>query len=447
MQTHFSPDQYHQPTNQEADNILRSCVHCGLCTATCPTYQLLGDELDSPRGRIYLIKSMLENDQRPNEKVVNHIDRCLGCLACITTCPADVHYGHLLDIGRAHIENRHQRSLYERIMRSTLTTIMGNRYLFLRLMQLAKLWQYISHFLPPVGLLPKKLKQHYQSMMALLPDPLAKQQYFSGNHTPNNKPIARIILLEGCVQSSIAPQINRAAIDLLNHLDIEVIVAPSGLVGECCGALAYHIGKHQQALNKARKMIDLWHTIIQQQSIDAITTTTSGCGTMLKDYGYILRHDSNYQAKAEHIAKISLDISEVISKYAKLDTFVHSPKAYKHIAYHPPCSLTHGQNAATYPIKLLQQAGFDVMLANNIGGCCGSAGMYNILQPEIAKQLQQQKCMDIENALKQCANNHLEQSIIVSSNLGCMMQLKTGSHIPVKHLVEVLLETITLQKE
>jgi glycolate oxidase iron-sulfur subunit len=414
MQTQFSEAQLADPDTAASEKILRACVHCGFCTATCPTYVLLGDELDSPRGRIYLIKDMLENDRPATEKVVKHIDRCLSCLSCMTTCPSGVNYMHLVDHARHHIEKTYTRPLPDRLIRSMLGLVLPRPWLFrlsLRAASLAK---------PLASALPKRLG----TMLGLAP---ARVSAASQNDRPQVFPAQgqrkkRVALLTGCAQRVMAPQINEATIRLLTRHGVEVVVSEGA---GCCGALNHHLG--QDGESYARSNIEAWtKEMARPGGLDAIVINASGCGTTVKDYGFMFRTDPHLAEPAARISSLARDISEVMAEIGLLPPVVQTGQR---VAYHSACSLQHGQSIRTQPKMLLQKAGFEVVDVPEGHLCCGSAGTYNILQPEIATRLRDRK---IENIARTGA------AIVAAGNVGCITQIASAAHIPVVHTVELL---------
>jgi glycolate oxidase iron-sulfur subunit len=419
MQTSFSLAQLADPDVAEADKILRACVHCGFCTATCPTYVLLGDELDSPRGRIYLIKDMLENDRPATEDVVKHIDRCLSCLACMTTCPSGVHYMHLVDHARAHIEETYTRPPVDRLLRAVLARVLPNPRLF-RLSLLAGLaGRLFAPLFAALGLKP------IAAMLRLVPGrPLGPSASEGpGVFPPEGPRKARVALLRGCAQSVLAPSINEAAIRLLRRKGHAVVLA----AGEgCCGSLVHHMGREQQALGQARANIDAWTREIDGEGLDAILITASGCGTTIKDYGYMLRNDPAYAQKAARVSAIAQDISQYL---ASLELGAPSRPGGLKVAYQAACSLQHGQKIVRQPKELLARAGYAMRDIAEAHLCCGSAGTYNILQPVIAARLRDRK---VANILATGAD------VIATGNIGCMTQIAPATALPVVHTVELL---------
>ena len=373
MQTGFTLAQLSDPDMAGSEKILRACVHCGFCTATCPTYVLRGDELDSPRGRIYLIKAMLEGGGAVDERTVKHIDRCLSCLSCMTTCPSGVHYMHLVDHGRAHIARRHRRPFAERALRSLLALVLPRPWLFRLALIGAGLARPLAALLPGrlkgmVGLAPRTLPS---------PSPVDRPQVFAATGARR----MRVALLQGCAQQVIAPSINEATIRLLRRHGCEVVVA--GGTG-CCGALVHHMGKTESSHDAAIRNVAAWSREIERGGLDAIVVNASGCGTTLKDYGYMLRNDEEWAARAARVSAIAKDASEVL---ATLDLRIAPPSGRLRIAYHAACSLKHGQKITREPKTLLSAAGFEVVEIPEGHLCCGSAGTYNLLQPEIAAAL------------------------------------------------------------
>ncbi|AWM05366.1 glycolate oxidase subunit GlcF [Bradyrhizobium symbiodeficiens] len=425
MKTEFSLAQLADPDIAEADKILRACVHCGFCTATCPTYVLLGDELDSPRGRIYLIKEMLEKDQAPTAEVVKHVDRCLSCLACMTTCPSGVNYMHLVDQARVRIEQRYQRPLAERLLRQVLAFVLPDPQRFRISMVLARLARPLAVFLPtPRPSATPGLIQRLKAMLALAPNRLPPRGALPGSvFAALGKKRGRVALLQGCAQQVLAPRINQAAISLLTRHGIEVVLVRDE---QCCGALTHHLGNDQDALARARANITAWQREAAGEGLDAILVTTSGCGTVIKDYGYLLREDKAFAADAAKVSALAKDITEYIAGLgleptARQDNIV--------VAYHSACSLQHGQKITTLPKELLSKNGFVVKDVPESHLCCGSAGTYNILQPELAGRLRDRKVANIAS---------VKPDMIAAGNIGCMVQIASGTSVPVVHTIELL---------
>jgi glycolate oxidase iron-sulfur subunit len=418
MQTSFTPEQLLDPHVAESEKILRRCVHCGFCTATCPTYVTLGDELDSPRGRIYLIKDMLENDRAADEQVVTHIDRCLSCLSCVTTCPSGVDYMHLVDHARIHIENTYRRPLADRLIRSLLAAVLPYPARFRTALSLARLGR-------PFGPLLKRIKplRPLAAMLELAPraaPPAGSAPAIS--QIPNAERRGRVAILTGCAQPVLDPGINAATYRLLSRLGVEV-VSPQG--EGCCGALVHHMGREEQALDFARSNVDVWTREIETGGLDAIIITTSGCGTTIKDYGHMLRLDPAYADKAATVSALAKDITEYLFT---LDLAKLEPKKLT-VTYHSACSMQHGQKIVAAPKQLLKAAGFTVRDPAEGHLCCGSAGTYNILQPEISGQLKARKVRNIEAT---------KPDVIATGNIGCITQIASGTAIPIVHTVELL---------
>ena len=415
MQTSFTLAQLADPDIAASEKILRACVHCGFCIATCPTYLLDGNELDSPRGRIYLIKDMLENDRPATAEVALHIDRCLSCLACMTTCPSGVHYMHLVDHARVHIEHTYRRPRGERLLRAMLAKLMPYPRRFQLALAAAILGKPFALLAQAVGL--KRLA----AMLRLAPwrgphRPLAPQIFPAAG--PRRK--GRVVLLAGCVNDVLAPQINAAAIRVLTRSGVEVVVAEGA---GCCGSLVHHMGRKEEALSQARANIDAWAAL---EGLDAIVITTSGCGTTVKDYGFMLRTDPAYAERAGKVAGLARDISEYL---AALPLAADQSAPGLVVAYHAACSLQHGQRVTRQPKELLVKLGFQVKDVPDGHLCCGSAGTYNILQPDIARRLRERKVGTIEG---------LRPDVIAAGNIGCMTQIAAGTKLPAVHTVELI---------
>ncbi|CAM3922075.1 glycolate oxidase subunit GlcF [Phaeobacter inhibens] len=414
MQTTFSEKQLRDPGTQRANEILRSCVHCGFCTATCPTYQVLGDELDSPRGRIYLIKDMLENERVPDAKTVKHIDRCLSCLACMTTCPSGVHYMHLVDHARAYIDKHYNRPWSDRALRWLLARILPYPGRFRLALIGAKLAQPFKRLVPDARL---------RAMLDMLPrhiPPVSRNddpQSFAAK-APRRK---RVALMTGCAQKALNTDINDATIRLLTRLGCEVVVAAGA---GCCGALTHHMGREEESHATAAKNIRAWTDEIDGQGLDAIVVNTSGCGTTVKDYGHMFRNDALAE-DAARVSALAMDISELLIQL-DLPEGAHKETT---VAYHAACSLQHGQQIKTYPKTLLKRAGFTVVEPADSHLCCGSAGTYNLLQPEISAELKARKVKTLEAK---------HPDLIAAGNIGCMMQIGSATDIPILHTVELL---------
>jgi glycolate oxidase iron-sulfur subunit len=415
MQTDFSPAQLADPAMASSEGVIRKCVHCGFCTATCPTYTLLGDELDSPRGRIYLMKDMLENERVPTPEVVKHIDRCLSCLSCMTTCPSGVNYMHLVDHARAYIEERYRRPLGERLFRNLLAFVLPHQGRFRIALTLAKLGR------PAVPLLDRVAAlKPMAAMLALAPKAVPPK--------PANRPSAasvrkgRVAILQGCAEPVLKPEVRAATVRLLNRAGYDVIFAAGEV---CCGALVHHMGREAKSLAAARRNVDVWTREIEGEGLDAIVITASGCGTTIKDYGFMLRNDSAYAKRAARVSALAKDVSELL-------TDLELPKGDGRgltVAYHAACSLQHGQKVTEAPKRLLAAAGYVVRMPIEAHLCCGSAGTYNILQPEIAGRLGDRKVASIAR---------LNPDVIATGNIGCAMQIGQRADVPVVHTVELL---------
>ena len=416
MQTHFTPEQLSNPLISEADSILRKCVHCGFCTATCPTFVLTGDERDSPRGRIWMIRDMLENDkQAPPADTGFHLDRCLTCLSCTTTCPSGVDYMHLVDIGRHHFEEKGSRDFLDRALRKVLGTLLPRAGLFHGALFFAWLAR------PMAGLFSGRLR----AMLSLAPkslralDPVGATD---ARYQPRERAAKRVALLAGCAQRAINPDINAATIALLNRFGVEVVVKQKAY---CCGALSHHINDEAGAKAAMRSSVGAWAEELIGEGLDAVIVNTSGCGTTIKDYVNLLKSDPDYADQAAQISAMAKDVAEFLH-----DANLLSPltKRDMTVGYHAACSLQHGQKITDAPKSLLANAGFDVVMAKESHLCCGSAGIYNVLQPEMASQLQSRKIEHI---------NALEADIVVAGNLGCINQL-AGIDAPMIHTIELL---------
>ncbi len=418
MQTTFSPQQLADPHMRESEKILRTCVHCGFCTATCPTYLLLGDELDSPRGRIYLIKDMLENGKPAAPEVVKHVDRCLSCLSCMTTCPSGVNYMHLVDHARAHIETTYTRSFSDRFMRALLANVLPYSGRF----RLALAGAFLARPLKPLFAALPGVGQRLGAMLSLAPRrfPAREPTEPALAPIPGGK---RVAMLEGCAQPVLQPSINAAARRVLARANVNVIAAP----GEgCCGALVHHMGREASALDFARRNVDAWIALMDGEGLDAILITASGCGTTVKDYGFMLREDEAYRDKAARVSAAARDITQYL---VGLDMPAPVRKDKPVVAYHSACSMQHGQQIRDEPKKLLRDAGYIVKDVPEGHICCGSAGVYNIMQPEIAGRLRDRKVANIERTKPQ---------MVATGNIGCITQIGGGTRLPVVHTVELI---------
>jgi glycolate oxidase iron-sulfur subunit len=427
MQTSFAETQLADSQMARSEKILRSCVHCGFCIATCPTYLLQGDELDSPRGRIYLIKDMLETNRPAPAEVVKHIDRCLSCLSCMTTCPSGVHYMHLVDHARSYIETTYRRPFADRALRAFLAKLLPypNRFRFaLKSAALARPFATLLDLLARRESDVPSLFSRLGAMLALAPARLPKTEESlpRGTYPATCQKRGRVALLSGCAQPVLNSAIDRAAVRLLNRFGVEVVLPKDE---GCCGAIVLHMGREKDALAFARHSIDVWTKEIDGNGLDVIVITTSGCGTTIKDYGFMLRDDEAYAAKAARVSSLAKDISEYL---ATLDFPAVDPKEMT-VAYHSACSLQHGQKITDLPKRLLNRVGFKVRDVPEGHICCGSAGTYNLLQPFFAKRLRQRKVANIER---------LSPDVVACGNIGCMMQIASGTALPVVHTIELI---------
>jgi glycolate oxidase iron-sulfur subunit len=410
MQTHFTEAQLADPKLAEANKILRSCVHCGFCTATCPTYQVLGDELDSPRGRIYLIKEMLESGRPADARTVKHIDRCLSCLACVSTCPSGVDYMHLIDQARAYVEKTYRRPWHDRALRWVLAKVIPHPTRFRLALLAAKIGRPFAPLIPDARL---------RAMLAMAPKTIPP---VSRNDDPQifaatGERRMRVALMTGCAQKALNTDINDATIRLLRRLGCEVVI-PRGM--GCCGALTHHMGREAEAHASAAANVAAFMAEKNAAGLDAVVINTSGCGTTVKDYGHMLGGE-----EAAMVSALAMDISELLVKIGLPEG---APKGLR-VAYHAACSLQHGQQVKTAPKDLLKRVGFTVVEPADSHLCCGSAGTYNLLQPEISAQLKARKVETLE------AKN---PDVIAAGNIGCMMQIGSGTGVPVVHTVELL---------
>ena len=414
MKTEFTEQQLQDPGIARANEILRACVHCGFCTATCPTYQVLGDELDSPRGRIYLIKDMLESGRPADEKTVKHVDRCLSCLACMSTCPSGVHYMHLVDHARAHIEATYRRPFSDRALRWVLAKVLPYPTRFRLALLGAKIARPFRALMPDARL---------RAMLDMAPKQIPP---VSRNDDAQVFPAIgerkmRVALMTGCAQKALNTDINDATIRLLRRMGCDVVIAKD--MG-CCGALTHHMGKVDDSHSAAARNIKAWIAEVQNGGLDAIVINTSGCGTTVKDYGHMFRNDT-LADQAAQVSALAMDVSEVL---AKLDVPADvAPKM--RVAYHAACSLQHGQQIKTTPKDLLRKTGFEVVEPADSHLCCGSAGTYNLMQPEISGQLKARKVRTLEAK---------SPDVIAAGNIGCMMQIGSGTEVPIVHTVELL---------
>ena len=415
MQTNFTLAQLADPEVAESESILRTCVHCGFCTATCPTYVLLGDELDSPRGRIYQIKEMLENDRPAPPTVVKHLDRCLSCLSCMTTCPSGVHYQHLIDHARSYVERTYKRSLADRALRWTLARILPYPNRFRAALAAAWLARPVARFVPG------RIGAMLRLTPAVIPTRSATEG--PGAHKPEGERKKRVALLAGCAQQALDPVINEATIRLLNRHGVEVVVAEGA---GCCGALVHHMGQAEAGHAAARQNVDAWTREIEGEGLDGIVINASGCGTSVKDYGFMLREDAGYAEKAARVSAMTRDIVEFMGEIG-----LESPKPPEllTVAYHSACSMQHGQQLKDEPKALLEDAGFRVVTPAESHLCCGSAGVYNIMQPKIAGRLKARKVGNLDA---------LQADVVAAGNIGCITQLRGAAAAPVVHTAELL---------
>jgi len=414
MKTEFTEEQLRDPGIARSNEILRACVHCGFCTATCPTYQVLGDELDSPRGRIYLIKDMLENERVPDAKTVKHIDRCLSCLACMTTCPSGVHYMHLVDHARDYIERNYKRPFGDRALRWILARILPYPGRFRLALLGAKIGRPFAFLMPDARL---------RAMLEMAPKqvPPVSRNDDPQSFAPKGERRKRVALMTGCAQRALNTDINDATIRLLTRLGCEVVVAEGA---GCCGALTHHMGKTEESHRTAAKNIRAWSREMRGEGLDAVVINTSGCGTTVKDYGHMFRGEK-LADDAAAVSEISMDISELLMQ---LDLPEGAGQGLR-VAYHAACSLQHGQKIKSYPKDLLKRAGFSVVEPADSHLCCGSAGTYNLMQPKISGQLKERKLRTLDAC---------RPEVIAAGNIGCMMQIGSGAGVPVVHTVELL---------
>ena len=421
MQTNFTEQQLRDPAIAVCNHELRTCVHCGFCTATCPTFLLLGDELDSPRGRIYLIKDMLENGRPATADVARHVDRCLSCLSCMTTCPSGVNYMHLVDHARTYIESTYRRPATERLLRFFIGYLLPRPALFRTALSGARLARPLAGLVPGRSMLAKRLR----AMLQLAPPslPPASPAQAPQVHKAEGDRKARVLLLAGCAQQVLMPRINEATVRLLTRLGVEVVIArDSG----CCGALNHHMGQHDRAMALVRANVEAWSREIEGAGADAIIINASGCGTTVKDYGFMLRGEATpLRERAEKIAGLTLDITEFLARFGYQPT---QPAPDLTVAYHAACSLQHGQKVTAEPKSLLRTAGFRVVEPREPHICCGSAGTYNMLQPDLSARLRDRKLGNLKAT---------KPDLIAAGNIGCITQL-AGDALPVVHTVELL---------
>lgn len=417
MQTHFTDSQLLDPQIREADSILRKCVHCGFCTATCPTYVMTGDERDSPRGRIWLMRELLETPESVSQDTGFHLDRCLGCLACTTTCPSGVDYHHLIEIGRERLDKQVRRPLVDRAMRKMLALVIPHASRFRLMIRLGNIGRIFSPLLP----------SGMQAALAKLPKRPARFDRVGAqtmHFEPRVKAIRHVILLAGCAQRALDPSINASTIRVLNRLGVRVTVRKEA---HCCGALAHHIGETEAAKSAVRSALMAWDEEIRNGGVDAIVVNASGCGTMVKDYAHLVAKDQELSGIASQVSAMTCDITELLADLP-LETIIDpAPEGRGPVTYHSACSLQHGQKIHDLPISLLRLAGYEVRQPLEPHLCCGSAGVYNILQPEMAEGLRQRKLENLEKA---------GAPIIAAGNIGCITQL--DGEIPVRHTIQFI---------
>jgi len=408
MKTNLADFIKNTPEGKEADSILRACVHCGFCTATCPTYQLLGDELDGPRGRIYLMKQLLEGDAFTKKTQV-HLDRCLTCRSCETTCPSGVQYGRLVDIGRNIVEQQVGRTPLERLKRATLRAVIPKPAVFNPLLRLGQI---------TAPLLPGSVKRKIPKRLVATPWPAPAHA-------------RRMLVLQGCAQPGIAPTINPAMARVLDRIGVSLLHAPSA---GCCGAVSYHLNAQDEGLDYMRRNIDAWWPYVEQ-GIEAIVMTASGCGVMVKEYGHLFQRDERYREKAKRISALTKDASEILAgeREALAARASHSSARRPAVAFHSPCTLQHGQQIRGLVESLLGAAGYSLTPVPEGHLCCGSAGTYSILQPELSKQLLKNKVTALSSG---------SPTVIATANIGCLAHIQTGTALPVRHWVELLDEAM-----
>ncbi|MFM0241480.1 glycolate oxidase subunit GlcF [Paraburkholderia phytofirmans] len=402
MQTNLADFIRNTPDGDEADGILRNCVHCGFCTATCPTYQILGDELDGPRGRIYLIKQMVEGAPVTRSTQV-HLDRCLTCRNCESTCPSGVQYGRLVEIGRKLTEEKVTRPLGQRLVRRMLASFVPNSALFTPTMRIGQ------HFRP---LLPKKLRDKVPARQRPLEWPTAKHP-------------RKMLMLAGCVQPSMMPNVNIATARVFDALGVETLIAPDA---GCCGAIRLHLGYNDDALDDLRANIDAWWPYIEQ-GVEAIVMNASGCGATVKEYAHLLRHDPAYAEKARRVVELTRDVAEILLEFEEALVSVTRRRSVHTVAFHPPCTLQHGQQIRGKVEHLLTALGVEVRLPADSHLCCGSAGTYSLTQPKLSYALRDQKLDRLQAQ---------EPQVIVSANVGCIAHLQSGTSTPVAHWIELV---------
>ena len=419
MKTEFTKRQLRNDNLQMANDIFRRCVHCGLCTATCSSYVVVGDERDSPRGRIYMIKEMLETGSAPDANLTHHMDRCLTCLSCMTTCPSGVDYMHLSDLARVEIEKRGYRPFKTRLTRRLLSSVLPYPARFSVAMKLGHLARPLRPLIRAFGF------KELATMLELIPKPAKHAPEFKGGGVarPRGQMHRRVVLMTGCAQKVVRPAINDASIRLMARQGIEVIVSPNT---GCCGALDQHMGREAAAIKLAKRNLDAWQQLEDDAPLDGIIINASGCGTSVKDYPHLLSHVKGVQEQIAHFAAKVYDISEFLVDY---NFGMAEQWTDLNVALHLPCSMMHGQKISYQPMQLLQNAGFNILTLDEAHICCGSAGTYNILQPEIAQKLGQRKAAHIKK---------VKPDVVATGNLGCLTQMNHHSDYPVVHFVELL---------
>ena len=415
MQTSFSKKQLRDKATATSESVIRKCVHCGFCTATCPTYVLLGDELDSPRGRIYMIKDMLENERTPSAETVKHVDRCLSCLSCMSTCPSGVNYMHLVDHARSYIDSHYKRPIVDRMYRFLLATILPYPARARTALAAARLARPLRNLFGRFQLL-----KPMAAMLALAPSGAPGRKNSRPAAVGSGRP--RVAVLQGCVEPVMRPEYQDAAYRVLARAGFEPVAVPGE---QCCGALVHHMGKDDKALAAARQNVTAWSRYMDEHGLHAIIVTASGCGTTLKDYAHMLRDDPDYTNKAARVSSMTKDICEFLSQQELPASEAPDVK----VAYHAACSLQHGQQVKDAPKDLLENAGYTVAVPAESHLCCGSAGVYNILQPDIASQLGDRKAANLDR---------IEPDIIATGNVGCAVQLGSRASRPVVHTIELL---------
>jgi glycolate oxidase iron-sulfur subunit len=415
MRTQFSREQLQNPDTREVEKILRKCVHCGFCNATCPTFLEKGDELEGPRGRIYLLKGMLENQSIPGNEVVKHIDSCLSCLSCMSTCPSGVDYMHLIDHGRAYIEEHHDRKVFDKILRQLLAFILPVPLRFRWTLKIGKLAHPFANLLPAPVRAGVELARHASND--------GKQNTFEKMYPAEGHSSGQVGLIPGCAQQVVANEINMASIRLLNRFGFDVQVLKET---DCCGAIEHHLGKSTQAIQRVRNNLVNWSTLLPE--LDAFVSNASGCGTMMKDYGHLLKNDDELSDVAQQVSNKTMDICEFLAQQ-ELDTNRINTSGEHKVAYQNPCSMQHGQKINHQPFELLQKFGFDATSIPEAHLCCGSAGTYNLLQSEMAARLGREKVDSIAST---------GAEFVASGNLGCILQLRQYSEMPIMHTVQLL---------